>query len=244
MKLQREEKNCGDGETSASDEITQLIENTNAPQQQQGTMTLNFRPLQEGDRDQIKILHEELFPVQYSDDFYNNAVQNKTFTGTPILSRIAVVEGDEEEKYFLGQNKSEPLDELARFVGIRSFEKDGINDAMIIPRIKCEKYGIVCCIIGVFSSNSEPYEKEKGVFTSLIRDPTQHTRTFYIMTLGASVPFRKQRLGTKLFTDLLKIVEQVPSCGAIYLHVITYNTAAIKFYENLGFYRIAEMKGR
>jgi ribosomal protein S18 acetylase RimI-like enzyme len=46
-----------------------------------------------------------------------------------------------------------------------------------------------------------------------------------------------------MIQDCLTMVEQVPSCGGIYLHVITYNAAAIKFYERLGFYRIEEIEG-
>lgn len=30
-------------------------------------------------------------------------------------------------------------------------------------------------------------------------------------------------------------------CGAIYLHVITHNNAAIRFYEKLGFVRVNEI---
>ena len=63
------------------------------------------------------------------------------------------------------------------------------------------------------------------------------------MTLGATEEYRKQRLGTKLVEDCLSMVKQVPTCGGVYLHVITYNTAAINFYEKLGFYRIEEIKG-
>jgi hypothetical protein len=34
-----------------------------------------------------------------------------------------------------------------------------------------------------------------------------------------------------------------PSCGAVYLHVITYNAAAMRFYERAGFTRWREMRG-
>jgi ribosomal protein S18 acetylase RimI-like enzyme len=34
-----------------------------------------------------------------------------------------------------------------------------------------------------------------------------------------------------------------PRCGAVYLHVITYNTAAIKFYEANGFRLFRELQG-
>jgi ribosomal protein S18 acetylase RimI-like enzyme len=65
---------------------------------------------------------------------------------------------------------------------------------------------------------------------------------FYIMTLGSSEKFRGRGLGSKLINECINICEQVPSCGVIYLHVITYNSTAIRFYERLGFHRIKEIK--
>ena len=69
----------------------------------------------------------------------------------------------------------------------------------------------------------------------------KHKQMFYIMTLGSSETFRGQGLGTKLMRECMNIVEQVQDCGIIYLHVITYNQTAIRFYERLGFYRIEEI---
>ena len=85
--------------------------------------------------------------------------------------------------------------------------------------------------------------KDEKIANILIRNRHAYPRMFYIMTLGNTERFRKQRLGTKMIHDCLKMIEKVPTCGAVYLHVITYNIAAIKFYEMLGFYRIEEMKG-
>jgi len=35
--------------------------------------------------------------------------------------------------------------------------------------------------------------------------------------------------------------ERTPNCFAVYLHVISYNTAAMRFYEKLGFERVRKI---
>jgi hypothetical protein len=101
---------------------------------------------------------------------------------------------------------------------------------------------IMSCIIGGFVKCNEM--KDRSIAAALIRNMYTHPRMFYIMTLGNTMRFRKQRLGTKMIYDCLTMIEKVPTCGAVYLHVITHNTAAIKFYEKLGFYRIEEIEGK
>jgi len=73
---------------------------------------------------------------------------------------------------------------------------------------------------------------------TLIIDPVIHTRAFYLMTLGTAKEFRHCRLGTTLIEKCLGMLAEVKECGAIYLHVIHFNVAAIRFYEKLGFYRV------
>jgi ribosomal protein S18 acetylase RimI-like enzyme len=76
----------------------------------------------------------------------------------------------------------------------------------------------------------------------LIADSTLHTRMFYIMTLGTVKGFRHHGLATRLLQRVMEQVERDAQCGTLYLHVITCNVAAIRFYEKLGFYRVTEMK--
>jgi ribosomal protein S18 acetylase RimI-like enzyme len=204
---------------------------------------LHFRPLQESDHDQIKSLHEALFPVKYSAEFYDNVVCNKTTGGCPLLSRVAVIKGFDEESCSSLEPQNDSLVELAEFVGIPAFEEDELENIVTISNNgKTKTDHIIGCIIGAFMKHPEE-DTEDNVSHKLTRDPSRHTNLFYIMTLGTTEEYRKQRLGTKMIQDCLTMVEQVPSCGGIYLHVITYNAAAIKFYERLGFYRIEEIEG-
>lgn len=38
--------------------------------------------------------------------------------------------------------------------------------------------------------------------------------------------------------------QEVGCCGALYLHVITYNKGAIRMYERLGFKRVKKIEGK
>merc|ERR1712062_582878 len=60
----------------------------------------------------------------------------------------------------------------------------------------------------------------------------------YIMTLGTISKYRHCGLATKLANICIQLAANIPSCGVIYLHVITGNNIAIRLYEKLGFQRI------
>ena len=54
----------------------------------------------------------------------------------------------------------------------------------------------------------------------------------YIMTLGVIDEVRKLGIGTILLEKLYRqIAYNYPECGIIYLHVVSYNDSAIKFYK-------------
>ena len=56
------------------------------------------------------------------------------------------------------------------------------------------------------------------------------------MTIGVVDECRRDGLGTKLleYTELI-VSKQYPTCEIIYLHVVDYNDAAIKFYNKNSF---------
>jgi len=61
------------------------------------------------------------------------------------------------------------------------------------------------------------------------------------MTLGTISKYRHCGLATKLGNICIQLAANIPSCGVIYLHVITDNNIAIRLYEKLGFQRIHEV---
>lgn len=160
---------------------------------------VTFRPLQESDREEIQRLHEDWFPVDYKEDFYDGVVQNKmASTGQPLYTQVAVV--------------SCPETQQERIIG---------------------------CIVGSFVQVA----KCKGKSVELmVPNPQRHTRMFYIMTLGTVKEFRGRGLATTLLEQCFDIIEADMECGVSYLHVITYNTAAIQFYEKLEFSRVEEIE--
>ncbi|KAH7415000.1 hypothetical protein KP509_14G022800 [Ceratopteris richardii] len=57
----------------------------------------------------------------------------------------------------------------------------------------------------------------------------------YILTLGVIKSYRKLGIATSLIQRVLEYAETIPTCRAVYLHVILYNLSAINFYEKNSF---------
>ena len=84
-------------------------------------------------------------------------------------------------------------------------------------------------------------EKEKDYMTQLMnflscssisRDNDERLGC-YIMTLGVIDECRQMGLGTLLLNQKCKeVLNCYPECRIIYLHVVDYNTSAIKFYTS------------
>lgn len=67
---------------------------------------------------------------------------------------------------------------------------------------------------------------------------SKSSRVVYILTLGVVKEFRRNGIATLLLDHLIIHLTRNPTtndCKAIYLHVLTTNTIAIRFYENRQF---------
>jgi len=72
------------------------------------------------------------------------------------------------------------------------------------------------------------------------------THVLYILTLGADQSYRKRGIATRL----LQLCEEYALhasdagilCGAIYLHVVSYNSSAAAFYERCGFRMLRQVR--
>ena len=62
-------------------------------------------------------------------------------------------------------------------------------------------------------------------------DLNECERVVYVLTLGTVAKYRRRGVSTELLRRCLARAEAEPRCGCVYLHVITYNAAAIAFYE-------------
>ncbi len=105
---------------------------------------------------------------------------------------------------------------------------------------------IAGCIVGSFLSSAMVNVKtgaRDDTATLLVPDPEGYPEMFYIMTLGTSTKFRRVGLGSILVNRVVDMIKAKQECGALYLHVITYNATAIKLYERLGFSHVKKIKG-
>ncbi|WOL05589.1 histone acetyltransferase MCC1-like [Canna indica] len=57
----------------------------------------------------------------------------------------------------------------------------------------------------------------------------------YILTLGVVEHYRNHGIATSLVREVIKYASSITHCRAVYLHVISYNLPAIKFYEKMSF---------
>lgn len=72
----------------------------------------------------------------------------------------------------------------------------------------------------------------------------EHGVLAYIMTLGVIDGFRRRGLASEILRQSIRYVEEEkPQVRAVYLHVVTYNTAAIQLYESMNFTRIGHFPG-
>jgi ribosomal protein S18 acetylase RimI-like enzyme len=117
---------------------------------------------------------------------------------------------------------------------------------------------VICCMnhVSLFgrnsngSNNGDPFHT-RTLGNQLVERSADHPHLCYIMTLGVRDEFRGDGLGSALIEKAVQHASafcgntgdttgserntRKPTCGVIYLHVITHNHAAIRFYTRLGF---------
>jgi len=247
--------------------------------------TVRFRPLREGDKSEIKALHEHWFPVRYRNCFYDSIVVNKmtssnksvepipVFTCAALIDECDYVPAGDSMQNDLNNNATKTttatnLDLLAgpsqqpkSEIWEGSQQSDGITkypaSLMLPSSTKSDKFynsasdvtlpfsrspqeRIIGCIVGAFTTIDK---LDSSLSSLLISSPARYPRIFYIMTLGTVSGYRQFGIGTALVQRVILHAEQDSKCGAVYLHVITYNQAAISFYEKLQFVLVDEIEG-
>jgi ribosomal protein S18 acetylase RimI-like enzyme len=205
--------------------------------------TYRFRSIQPQDRRVIQELHEEWFPVRYQEDFYDDLVRN----GQPA-ERWASCDDDEHGQSDLqwadGQssthsNSAASMRQSSASAAGAASSGRALFTCIAVPGDEEDPSRICACIVGCFlhaKSHLSPRLR------NLLLPSQRHSRAFYIMTLGVVPSCRKAGLGSQLVQRCQQLVEDDPSCGVLYLHVITFNAGAIRLYEKLGFYRVEEIE--
>ena len=75
----------------------------------------------------------------------------------------------------------------------------------------------------------------------LLDDTARYPLVAYIMTLASTDAYRRRGIASRLLSSCLAHAHSNRKCGAVYLHVITYNVAAIAFYSKHGFVRVGTL---
>ncbi|KAL9382185.1 hypothetical protein Peur_025220 [Populus x canadensis] len=86
--------------------------------------------------------------------------------------------------------------------------------------------------------------KETEIGDLLIYDPLKPDQTLvYIMTLGVVETYRNLGIARSLIRQVIKYASSIPTCHAVYLHVISYNIPAIHLYKKMSFKCIRRLQG-
>eukprot|EP00747_Dinoflagellata_sp_TGD_P170279 gnl/TRDRNA2_/TRDRNA2_201427_c0_seq1.p1 gnl/TRDRNA2_/TRDRNA2_201427_c0~~gnl/TRDRNA2_/TRDRNA2_201427_c0_seq1.p1 ORF type:complete len:319 (-),score=18.60 gnl/TRDRNA2_/TRDRNA2_201427_c0_seq1:43-945(-) len=166
---------------------------------------LTFRPLEARDFSEMVALHREWFPVAYDEAFYNKSVKGEIFTmAATHISRNGA--GEEEED----------------ILGIVTFSTSSEHHSR----------EDIISVLGTDCANACERRRreeeslnggESGVSTGCVA---------YILTLGVIDGFRRRGLASRLLENsIAHVSRQMPHVQAVYLHVVTYNEAAIRLYE-------------
>eukprot|EP01084_Bolivina_argentea_P150039 261994_1 len=178
-----------------------------------------FRPMMPGDSAMIRTLHEHCLPVRYKERFFNNACRNVITRSSsqpemPIFTQVAI--------------HSCTTDIQKIFV----LEEEGIS-----CKLHCQDGLMVGAITAQMSSFRALPENE------CVRPskPDLFPDAMYILTLCTLSDYRRQGIGCELLWRSIAVAQANASCGVVFLHVITQNEPAIKFYEKQGFELIVEI---
>lgn len=199
----------------------------------------------------VQKLHEEWFPVRYDDSFYDTLIDmnNTEFSLHPHPQKQSSDTTNSSKAENILMNATVAISYNNREMPNNMMQASSFMDDIeaggrcLVTGNTCngEHQTIVGCIISTFlrCTHKECIE----LYPLIIQDPFKFPVMLYIMTLGTARPYRRCGLGKEMVQQCIKLGETNKYCGSIYLNVITYNQAAIKFYENLGFMRITTIKG-
>jgi ribosomal protein S18 acetylase RimI-like enzyme len=184
-----------------------------------------FRSIQPSDRQTIQQLHEQWFPVKYQTEFYDDLVHGKLYpNGEDLYTNLAVVVP--EDGPAVGQIQTDKIIACIVATMIPAHRINRTSRELILP------------------DSFQPRTQGPPPISSSAASSSVEASACYIMTLGTVPEFRHFRLATTLVQKCIQdLVVTNPTCGALYLHVITSNPAAIAFYEQdtLRFYRVKEI---
>ncbi|XP_061340561.1 histone acetyltransferase MCC1-like isoform X1 [Gastrolobium bilobum] len=86
--------------------------------------------------------------------------------------------------------------------------------------------------------------KESEIMDMLGYDSSKSDQTLvYILTLGVVESYRNHGIASSLIREVIKYAVSIPTCRAVYLHVISYNKPAIYLYKRMSFKCVRRLQG-
>lgn len=211
---------------------------------------LNFRPLRQEDLGELVALHTEWFPVSYDDAFYQSAVRGEIFTMVASYSRGGSTSSSLPTRPGAPAATGETQETGDQAVGELGDDEDILG--IITMSTFCEHHSEdIVHILGADCATLCRQQQQQSATASPIRSVDEELedgtigshsgRLAYILTLGVAEGFRRRGLGRELLNQLIRHVDaNMPQIRALYLHVVTYNEAAIQLYESMRFSSIAQ----
>lgn len=77
----------------------------------------------------------------------------------------------------------------------------------------------------------------------LLKSSKSDQTLIYILTLGVVESYRNLGIATSLIREVIKYASSIPTCRAVYLHVISYNNSAIRLYKKMLFKCVRRLFG-
>jgi len=186
--------------------------------------SLHFRPLKAHELEETMNLHVEWFPVTYDDAFYSKCMNGEIFTLAAVYPHVVSESaGSSSSSTTPAADHSDTYEELLGIVTMSTSCEYHIEDIQTVLGADCAS-----------QCTSWPHEP--------LAHPAQsgnHGSLAYILTLGVIDGFRRRGLAQELLRRSIDYVnKEWPFVKAVYLHVVTYNTAAIYLYESMQFLQI------
>ncbi|XP_041011014.1 histone acetyltransferase MCC1 [Juglans microcarpa x Juglans regia] len=86
--------------------------------------------------------------------------------------------------------------------------------------------------------------KESEITDLLRYDSSKSDQTLvYILTVGVVEAYRNCGIASALIRKVIKYASSIPTCRAVYLHVISYNNPAIHLYKKMSFKCVRRLQG-
>jgi len=196
---------------------------------------LEYRALRPEDYQEVVALHTEWFPVSYDEAFYNKSVRGEIFTLAAVHRHSngnAASEGGSS-----GSNSGDPGGDVIA-TGLGDCDLLGI----VTMSTNCEHHADdIMSVLGSDCATTcrTKHPKDGGSMANEGADSGNGGALAYILTLGVVDGFRRRGLAKELLRRSIQHADRhMLEVQAVYLHVVTYNEAAIQLYESMRFVRL------